>query len=437
MPTAKNAVALVGASVATMAQPLSAGTVSSGTVSDGTVSDGTAGGDYGLIPDAAVVLENEHVAWLGPQSELPDKWRHADRRDAGGRLITPGLVECHTHLLFAAPSASSASLAASAPGTSGAPGDRIRDGILAIAAATRAASDEDLLAAATRRAWWFIRQGVTTLEVKTGYGLEIDDELRLLRLAGRLRELLPVHVQVTFLAGHTYPPDTDPEDYVMRVCDELLPAATEQGIFDYVEVYCEETAGITMEDASTILETVYRKKLPTRVAADHLSDSAGGALAPGFYCKAAVHLDYTDDVAVEAMARAGTTAVLVPASALELGPPGHRPPVSLLREQGVPMAVSTGFDPTAAPLADLRAAAHLARVGYGLTLPEALHGITSVAARALALGDGTGTLVPGGPADLVVWDAEHPEDLAHWLGAPLTQEVWAAGQRVEAPGQAL
>jgi imidazolonepropionase len=416
MSTAKSAVALVGATVATMARPLSAG---------------TAGGDYGLIPDAAVVLEKEHVAWLGPRSELPDKWRHADQRDARGRLITPGLVECHTHLLFAGDRRGE--FAARATDDNGA---RIRDGILATAAATRAASDEALLRAAIRYAWWFIRQGVTTLEVKTGYGLDLDSELRLLRIAGQLRDLLPVQVRVTLLAGHTYPPDTDPEEYVISVCDELLPAATEQGLFDYVEVYCEETAGISMEDASTILETVYRKKLPTRVSADHLSDSAGGALAPGFYSKAAIHLDYTDDVAVEAMARAGTTAVLVPASALELGPPGHRPQVPLLRDKQVPMAVSTGFDPGAAPFADLRAAAHLACVGYGLTPAEAVHGITSVAARALALGDGTGKLVPGGPADLVLWDAEHPEDLAYWLGAPLAQEVWAAGQPVQAPGQA-
>jgi imidazolonepropionase len=414
MSTAKSAVALVGATVATMARPPSAG---------------PPGGDYGLIRDAAVVLENEHVAWLGPRSELPDKWRHAERRDAGGALITPGLVECHTHLLFAGDRRGE--FAARAAG-----GNHVRDGILATAAATRAASDEALLQAAIRHAWWFIRQGVTTLEVKTGYGLDIDSELRLLRIAGRLRDLLPVQVRVTLLAGHTYPPDTDPEDYIMSVCDELLPAATEQGLFDHVEVYCEETAGISMEDASTILETVYRKKLPTRVSADHLSDSAGGALAPGFYSKAAIHLDYTDDVAVEAMARAGTTAVLVPASALELGPPGHRPPVPLLRDKQVPMAVSTGFDPGTAPFADLRAAAHLACVGYGLTPAEAAGGITSVAARALALGDGTGKLVPGGPADLVIWDAEHPEDLVYWLGAPLVQEVWAAGQPVQAPGQA-
>jgi imidazolonepropionase len=418
MSTAKSAVALVGATVATMAQPLSAD---------------RPGGDYGLIRDAAVVCENEHVAWLGPRSELPEKWRHADQYAVGGRLITPGLVECHTHLLFAGDPR--AEFAAGAGHSAGDAGGRIRDGILATAAATRAASDEDLLAAATRRAWWFIRQGVTTLEVKTGYGLDTDSELRLLRIAGQLRDRLPAHVRVTLLAGHTYPADADPEEYVMGVCDELLPAATEQGLFDYVEVYCEETAGISMEDASTILETVYRKKLPTRVSADHLSDSAGGALAPGFYCKAASHLDYTDDVAVEAMGRAGTTAALVPASALELGPPGHRPPIGLLRQQHVPMAVSTGFDPGTAPLADLRAAAHLACTGYGLTLPEALHGITSIAARALALGDGTGTLVPGGPADLVVWDAEHPEDLAYWLGAPLAQEVWAAGHPVGTSGQ--
>jgi imidazolonepropionase len=417
MPAVKNALTIVDAAVATMA--------ASGPAHS------PPDQDYGLIRDAALVIEDERVAWIGPRSDLPEQWRQADRYPADGRLITPGLVECHARPLFAD------------PGRTGQPGRHAAQeagAIHAIAAATRAASDDDLLSAAVRRAWWFIRQGVTTLEVKTGYGLDAEGELRLLRIAGQLRDVLPVRVRVTLLAGHAYPPGTDSdedrEEYVIGVCDELLPAAIAQGGFDYVEVYCEESAGISMEDASTILETVYRKKIPTRVAADHFSDSAGGALAPAFYAKAAAHLDYTDDIAVEAMGKAGTTAVLVPVSAVELAPPGHRPPVELLREHGVPMAVSTGFSPDTAPLADLRTAAHLAWALYGLTRQEALRGITAVAARALALDDGTGTLAPGGPADLVIWDAGHPDDLVHWLGAPACQEVWAAGKPVARPGPA-
>jgi imidazolonepropionase len=408
MPADKNAVTIVGAAVATMV-PGSAG------------APGDRDADYGLIRDAAVVIDSDRVAWVGPRGLLPAQWQQADQYPAAGRLITPGLVECHAHLLFG--------------------GDRPEEqgaaGIRAVAAVTRSASDDDLLSAAVRRAWWLIRQGVTTLEIKTGYGLDTAGELRLLRLAGQLRDVLPVRVRVTLLAGHTYPEGlvgSDREEYVIGICDELLPAALGLGILDEVEVYCEEEGGISMEDASTILETVYRKKVPTRVAADHLSDSAGGALAPAFYAKAAVYLNHTDDIAVIAMGKAGTTAVLVPAAALDPGGPPGQPPVDLLREHQVPIAVSTGLNPLTAPLADPLAAAFLGCTLYGLTRREALHGITATAARALALADGTGTLVAGGPADLVIWDAAGPEDLVGWLGAPLCQEVWAAGEPVAQPG---
>jgi imidazolonepropionase len=406
MPADKNAVTITGAAVATMVPP------------------GEPGGrdaDYGLIRDAALVIENERVAWVGPRNSLPAQWEQASQYPAAGRLITPGLVECHAQLLFGG----------------GRPAEQGAAGIHAVAAATRSASDDDLLSAAVRRAWWLIAHGVTTLEVKTGYGLDTGGELRLLRLAGQLRDVLPVRVRVTLLAGHTYPPgaaDDDREEYVIGICDELLPAAIGLGILDDVEVYCEEEGGISMEDASTILETVYRKKIPTRVAADHLSDSAGGALAPAFYAKAAVYLNYTDDIAVTAMGKAGTTAVLVPAAALDPGGPPGQPPVGLLREQQVPIAVSTGLNPITAPLADPLAAAYLGCALHGLTRREAMYGITAAAARALALTDGTGTLAAGGPADLVIWDAAHPEDLVSWLGAPLCQEVWAAGQPVAHPG---
>lgn len=415
-PTAE-ALVLADATVATMS------------AADQAASSPGHGLGYGLIHDAAVVLEAGRLAWVGPRSALPGRYRHAPRRSVEGRLITPGLVECSTHLIFAGDRRDEFAARISSAGPVRHAGRSA--GIRNTVADTVAAADEDLLAAAERRAWWFIRQGVTTLEVKTGYGLSPEAELRLLRTADQLRLRLPIRVRITLLAGHTYP-DTDHEDYVIDICDNLLPAAMEQGIVDQVEVYCEETVGLSMEHASTILETVYRAKMPTRVSADHLSDSAGGALAPAFYAKAALHLTFTDDVAVKAMGRAGTTAVLVPGWALELAADRHRPPLELLRSNHVPLALSTDLDPGTSPLADLRTAAHLGCVLYGLTMAEALHGITTNAARALALDDGTGTLVAGGPGDLAVWDAEHPEELVYWVGAPTCQQVWSSGSRVYA-----
>lgn len=387
-------------------------------------------GPYGLIADGAVVVDGGRVAWIGRRADLPGEWGSVQPWSAEGRLVTPGLVECHSHLLFGGDrrdefAARTTGATYEAQATAG-------GGVLASVAATVAASDDELLAAAQRRAWWLIGQGVTTLEVKTGYGLDTAGELRLLGIADRLRASLPIQVHITLLAGHVYPPDVDREDYVMAICDELFPAAVDQGIFEFVEVYCEETVGITMEDASTILETVYRKKVPTRVSADHLSDSAGGALAPAFYAKVAAHVNFTDDVAVKAMGKAGTTAVLLPGSTLELGLE-HRPPIGLLRDNHVPLAVSTGCNPGTSPVANLTTAAHLACVLFGLTPPEAFHGITTSAARALALDDGTGILQAGGRADLAVWDAEHPEELVYWLGAPLCHAVWSGGHLLSGP----
>jgi imidazolonepropionase len=387
-----------------------------------------------VIKDGALVIEGGRVAWAGPFRELHSRWRSAREYPVGGGLITPGLTDCHTYLLGS--------------GLTGSGG----------------------LAECLRRAWWLVGQGVTTLEVKAPLGGPGTDPLAPLRLADSLRAALPVRVLVTLLAGSAYPPGEEPEDYVLRVCDELLPAAIEAGGFDFVEVYCEEEGGISMEDASTILETVYRRKIPTRVSADRCSDSAGGALAPAFYAKSAVYLNYTDDVAVTAMGKAGTTAVLVPSLPVPDAPVG-RPPVEMFREHGVPMAVATGFSPDGDPgpgdpgargsdgggsgargsgaggsgapgggagvggLADPRSAACLARVLYGLSAAEALAGITTAAAGALALGPGNGTLAVGSPADLVIWDADQPADLVSWLGAPPCREVWAAGRPLDLPGR--
>lgn len=387
---------------------------------------GSTGDPYGLIHDGIVVVDGGRVSWVGPGDEMPAYYENARRQPLDGRLITPGLVECSTHLLFAGDRCDD--FAARVSGRQSE--DLLTEGIFRTAEQTAATSDDELLRVTLARANWYVRQGVTTLEVKTGYGLTPDAELRLLEIAARLRDALPIRVRISLLAGHTYPADVDHDDYVMDVCDNLLPRAIEQGILDYVEVYCDEAVGMSMEDASTILETVYRRKIPTRVSADHLSDSAGGALAPAFYAKVASHLNFTDDVAVKAMGRAGTTAVLLPGSALELGPAEHRPPIDLLRENQVPLAVSTGLNPGSSLLVDLRAAAHFACVLFGLTVPEAVHGITSNGARALALHDGTGVIVAGGPADFAIWDLERPEQLAYWAGAPTCHQVWSSGRPV-------
>jgi len=355
-------------------------------------------------PGHTVVVADGAIAWAGPDERLPGEWAGAEPVDAAGRVVTPGLVECHAGLLYA--------------GTA-----RDRPALVEETAAT---ADDDLLALALARAREIVAAGVTTLEVKTGYGVTPDGETRLLRVAGRLAEALPVDVRVTLLAAAGYPAgldDDEREEFVIGVCDELLPAAAEVGGYDAVEVYCDDEDGLSMEDASTILETVYRRKVPTRVAADRLSDSAGGALAPAFYAKAAIHLDFTDDIAVKAMGTAGTTAVLVPRG----DGSGQHPPVRLLREHGVPIAVSGGPGPDGS-LPPLRAAA-LAVRDLGLTHQEALAGVTRHAARALALADGRGTLAVGAPADLAMWPAASVTELVD-DPPPRPVRLWARGAEI-------
>lgn len=345
--------------------------------------------DQGLLGDAAVVVAGARIAWVGPRTDLPGPWRTAPRIDAAGALLTPGLVECHTQ------------------------------------PAPDATADGDPGAIALDRAHALVRRGATTLEIKVGPGADGAGVVRLLGLADRIAAGLGVTTRTTFRAADGYPPgvgEDDREEWVISVCDELLPAAAEAGGYDAVEVYCDDEDGLSMEDASTILETVYRRKVPTRVAADRLSDSAGGSLAPAFYAKAAIHLDHTDDIAVKAMASAGTTAVLVPDPALE----SQDPPVALLRELGVPMAVSGGVAEGYDVGALAAAAAAVDR--FGLSTGEALAGVTRWAARALALPGGTGTVAVDAPADLALWDAATPEEM---LGGVRLRGLWSAGRELD------
>jgi len=382
---------------------------------------------YGFIADGALVIDQGRIVWLGARDELPQRLRHLPSWSAGRRLITPGLIDCHTHLIFGGDRRTEFALRAQGRNYT----DLVWEGhgIYSTVEATRKATQAELLQSALRRLHWAVSGGVTTIEVKSGYGLDTENELKMLRVGCELQSSGLARVKATLVAGRVYPAGVDQEAYIETVCNELIPRAHEAGLCDAVEVYCEETIGLSLDDASTILEAAYKRKIPTRIVADHLSDSAGAALAPAFYAQAAAHLNFTDDVAVEALASANTTAILLPIPYLEDGCK-QRPPVDRLRECGVPIAISTGCNPGLAPTANLLSAAHCACIAFGMSPLEAMQGITVAAARALGLEGTAGDLSPGASADLAIWDAEHPEELIYWLGAPLCHSTWLAGKRV-------
>lgn len=385
---------------------------------------------YGLLSDGAIVIDGGKVAWVGRKDDLPHTVRHLPTWSAGRRLITPGLIDCHTHLIFAGDRRTEFALRAS--GTSYT--DLVWEGrgIHSTVDATRAASERELLDSALRRLSWFASRGVTTIEVKSGYGLNVETELKMLRVGRELQSAGLARVVTTLLAGHVYPIGVEPEAYIESVCSQLIPQAKASELCDAVEVYCEESIGFSLDDASTILEAAFKRKIPTRIVADHLSDSGGAALAPAFYAKAAAHLNFTDDVAVEALASTNTTAILLPISFIETGCK-QRPPLEKLRECAVPIAIATGFNPGLAPSLNLLAAAHYACAAFGLSPLEAMRGITVCAARALGLEGTAGDLGPGAAADFAIWDAEHPDELVYWVDAPLCHSTWIAGKRVLQP----
>jgi imidazolonepropionase len=382
---------------------------------------GTAGG-------GAVALAGGRIAWAGPEKSLPREAAAARRRwPVEGRLVTPGLIDCHTHLVFGGDRAAEweRRLAGATYEQIAAAGGGIR----ATVAATRAAGDEDLLAGAARRAAALAAGGVTTVEVKSGYGLDLDTELRMLRVARRLPERVPVDVVTTFLGAHTVPPEHgDRDGYIAFVCDEVLPAVAAAGVADAVDAFCEHVA-FTAAQTDRVLTTARRLGLPVKLHADQLSDQGGAALAARHRALSADHLEHVSAAGVAALAGAGTVAVLLPGAAYVLGEDAV-PPVDLLRGAGVPMAVASDCNPGTSPLLSLPLAMHLACARFGLTVDEAVAGVTRHAARALGLAGEAGVIAPGARADLVVWDAERPAHIAYWLGAPPVHAVIKGGAPV-------
>ena len=384
-----------------------------------------AGGNYGVIDDASVAIADGRIAWIGPAAELPAGTAD-DAYSLDGRWLTPALVDCHTHLAFAGNRA-----AEFEQRLKGATYEQIaRDGggIMSTVRETRAATEEALLAATGARLALLRNEGCATVEIKSGYGLEPETELRLLSVARQLSASSPVTVRTTFLGAHAVPAEYrgKADDYVALICDDMLPAVHEQGLADAVDAYCENIA-FSVEQVARVFETARSLGLPVKLHADQLSDTGGAELAASFNALSADHLEYTHFNGVSALAEAGTVAVLLPGAFLTLGET-KLPPINQLRDNSVPIAIATDCNPGTSPICSIRAAMTLATDLFRLTPEECLAGVTCNAARALGLDD-RGTLETGKRADIAAWDVDHPRELSYWLGTNELTELYIAGER--------
>lgn len=374
---------------------------------------------YGLVPDAALVLDGDRIAWAGPAGALPEPFRRLPPEPQGGRLATPGLIDCHTHLVFGGDRAREFEMR-----LEGATYEQIAragGGILSTVTATRAASDAELLRTALARADALIARGVTTVEIKSGYGLDTDTERRMLRVARAVGAARPLTVRTSFLGAHAVPPGTDADAYLDAVCLPTLHAAHAEGLVDAVDGFCEGIA-FTPAQIDRLFTAAHALGLPVKLHAEQLSNLGGAALAARHGALSADHLEYLDAEGVAAMAAAGTVAVLLPGAFHTLRET-QAPPVAALRAAGVPMAVATDCNPGSSPLTDPLLALNMACTLFRLTPMEALAGMTRHAARALGLAD-RGTLAPGQRADLCLWDVAHPAELAYRLGwTPLHRRI--------------
>jgi len=383
-----------------------------------------AGDDYGVIDGGAVAIEGGKIAWIGPQTEAPSG-ESAAVQSLGGRWITPALVDCHTHLVFAGDR--SGEFEQRLRGASYEDIARAGGGIMSTVTATRAASASELYAAALPRLKALAAEGVATVEIKSGYGLDIESELKMLAVARQLGEAGATTVRTTLLAAHAIPPEfrDNPDAYIALICDELLPEVAATGLADAVDAYCESIAFST-EQVGKVFERAAELGLPVKLHADQLSECAGASLAADFGALSADHLEYTSAAGVKAMADAGTAAVLLPGAFLTLGET-RLPPVGALRELGVPIAIASDCNPGTSPICSLRVAMMLAARLFRMTPEECLAGVTRSAALALGLED-RGTLEVGKRADLAVWDVDHPRELAYWFGTPQLADLIIRGQ---------
>lgn len=377
---------------------------------------------YGLIEHGAIAIEAGRIAWVGGADEVPESYSQIDPVDFDGRLITPALIDCHTHLVFAGNRA--AEFEQRLLGVSYAEISRAGGGIRSTVAATRAASEDALVVGALNRLDALIADGVGTVEVKSGYGLDLETELRMLRVARRLAEERSIQVKTSFLGAHAIPPEFEgrADAYIDLVCNEMIPAVADEGLADAVDGFCESIA-FSPDQIERVFQAAAAHDLPVKLHAEQLSNLGGAALAARYGAISADHLEYLDGDGVTAMTQSGTAAVLLPGAFYTLGETQH-PPIDALRASNVPMAVATDCNPGSSPLVSPLLAMNMACTLFGLTPEEALTGMTRNAAKALGMAEGAGTIAPGAPADLAVWNVESPAELAYIIGhRPLHQRI--------------
>ncbi|MFO7553511.1 MAG: imidazolonepropionase [Haliea sp.] len=370
------------------------------------------GEPYGAVADGALALVGDRIMYAGPATDVPDL---AARRylDGRGRWVTPGLVDCHTHLVHGGSRA--AEFEQRLRGVSYEDIAQAGGGILNTVAATREASEHSLYASGQRRLLRLLEEGVTTVEIKSGYGLDMATELKMLRVARALGEGLPVTVRTTFLGAHALPPEyheSGADAYIDMLCQELLPEVARQGLADAVDVFCE-SVGFSPAQVERIFEAAAAHGLPVKSHVEQLSDLKGAVLAARYGALSVDHLEYLAEADIGALVEAGTVAVLLPGAFYYLGET-RLPPVAALRQQGVPLAVATDLNPGTSPMASLLTAMNQACVLFRLTPEEALRGATWNGARALGLDD-RGQLLAGQRADLALWDIDSPAELSYGL----------------------
>ncbi|MFJ9992353.1 imidazolonepropionase [Pseudomonas putida] len=386
-----------------------------------------ANGSYSIIEDAAIVTNAGLIEWIGPKAELPGV--DAERVvDLGGAWVTPGLIDCHTHTVFGGNR--SGEFEQRLQGVSYAEIAANGGGIASTVRATRAASEDALLASARQRVQALLRDGVTTLEIKSGYGLDLANERKMLRVARGIAEELPVTVRATCLAAHALPPEYAgrADDYITHICDEMLPALAAEGLVDAVDAFCEHLA-FSPAQVERVFIKARELGLPVKLHAEQLSSLHGSSLAARYQALSADHLEFMTEEDAIAMARAGTVAVLLPGAFYFLRET-QLPPMDALRRHGVKIALSSDLNPGTSPVLSLRLMLNMGCTLFRMTPEEALAGVTVHAATALGLGDSHGSLETGKVADFVAWQIDRPADLAYWLGGDLPKRVVRLGHEI-------
>lgn len=369
---------------------------------------------YGAVKDGAIGVRDGRIVWLGKMADLPENiCQKKNTWDCQGDWVTPGLVDCHTHLVFGGNRAQEFEQRLN--GVSYADIAKAGGGILSTVKATRALGADDLYQDTSTRLIDFLYQGVTTIEVKSGYGLDIPTEIKMLEVARKLTE---DHVRVctTFLGAHALPPEYKdrPEDYIDLVCNEMIPKIAELGLADAVDGFCENIA-FSPAQIKRVFKAAKKYGLPVKLHAEQLSNQGGAKLAAEFSALSADHLEYIDEDGVKSMADAGMVAVLLPGAFYTLKET-QKPPIDLFRKHGVPMALATDCNPGSSPITSPLIILNMACILFGFTPEEALAGMTREGAKALGLGDIIGTLEIGKSADLAIWAIEHPAELSYWVG---------------------